>query len=77
MARQWRAELAELTSEWDRVASERIDVVKQSGGGSQGGDFGFAADAMRINRAIDADRGRAVIESRIKELRNLLERLDG
>jgi len=76
MARQWRAELAELLSVWDRVASERIDVVKQAGGGSHGGDFGFTADAMRINRVIDADRGRVGIEARVKELRILLEGLD-
>jgi len=76
MARQWRTDLAELIYKWDQAASERVDVVRQSGGGSAGGDFAFAADAMRINRMIDSDRGRADIEARIQELRNLLDGLD-
>ena len=76
MERRWRAELLELETDWDRLADTRIDVVKQAGGGSAGGDFGFAADAQRLNRAIDKVHGRAQIEKRIKELRSLLAELD-
>jgi len=77
MERRWRSELIELEADWDRLARTRIDVVKQAGGGSAGGDFGFAADAQRLNRAIDEVHGRAGIEDRIKELRSLLAELDG
>ena len=58
------------------LAHARIDVVKQAGGGSGGGDFGFAADAQRLNRVIDKVHDRAGIEERIKELRSLLAELD-
>ena len=67
-----RTELAQLEAEWDRLRRTRIDVVKQAGG-SPGGDFGFATDAMQINRAIDAAGGREDLERRIKELRARLE----
>ena len=66
------AELERLEREWDELRKRRIDVVKQAGGGSVGGDFGFATDAQRINRSIDESGGRAEIEARIKELRNRL-----
>lgn len=66
------AELETLERRWDQLSKQRIDVVKQAGGGSVGGDFGFAADAQRINRSIDETGGRAKIEARIKELRNRL-----
>ncbi len=71
MERRWRAESIELEAAWDRLAHTRIDVVKQAGGGSAGGDFGFAADAQHLNRVIDEVHGRAQIEDRIKELRSL------
>jgi hypothetical protein len=66
------AELERLERRWEELSKQRIDVVKQAGGGSVGGDFGFAADAQRINRSIDESGGRAEIEARIKELRNRL-----
>jgi len=66
------AELERLERRWDDLSKQRIDVVKQAGGGSVGGDFGFATDAQRINRSIDESGGRARIEARIKELRNRL-----
>jgi hypothetical protein len=66
------AELERLERRWKDLSKQRIDVVKQAGGGSVGGDFGFATDAQRINRSIDESGGRAEIEARIKELRNRL-----
>lgn len=66
------AELHQLEKQWDALAAGRIDVVRQAGGGSMGGDFGFAADAMRINREIDAATGRAELEARIKRVKELL-----
>jgi hypothetical protein len=68
-----RAELQRLESAWDRLQKTRIDPVKQAGGGSIGGDFGFAADAVRINQQIDSAAGRADLERRIMELRTLLD----
>jgi hypothetical protein len=72
-----RAELERLLDAWDRLAKQRIDPVKQAGGGSTGGDFGFAADAVRLNQAIDAAGGREELERRIRELKARLESLDG
>ena len=66
------AELERLERRWNELSKRRIDVVKQAGGGSVGGDFGFATDAQAINRSIDESGGRAGIEARIKELRNRL-----
>lgn len=70
------AELQRLEAQWDALADDRIDVVKQAGGGSTGGDFGFAADAMRLNREIDANSGRAQLEARILRLKQQLKTLD-
>lgn len=71
-----QTELHQLEKQWDTLAADRIDVVRQSGGGSMGGDFGFAADAMRINREIDASTGRAELEARIARLREQLKAVD-
>jgi hypothetical protein len=71
-----QAELHQLEKQWDALAADRIDVVRQAGGGSMGGDFGFAADAMHINREIDASTGRAELEARIVRLRERLKALD-
>lgn len=70
------AELRRAEEQWEALADDRIDVVKQAGGGSLGGDFGFAADAMRINREIDAASGRADLEARIIRLKEQLAALD-
>ena len=72
MERRLRGELIELEIAWGRLADTGIDVVKQAGGGSGGGDFAFAADAQRPNRAIDEVHGRAQIEGRIRKPRSLL-----
>ena len=74
--RRWRVELAELEADWERLAHTRIDVVERAGGGSAGGDFGFTAHAVQLNRAIDEAHGRGRVEDRIKELRSLLAEMD-
>jgi hypothetical protein len=63
-----RAELERMVAAWERLQKQRIDVVGQAGG-SQGGDFAFTADAMGLNRAIDAVGGRDELERRIQELK--------
>lgn len=68
-----QAELEHLLGRWDALQKERIDVVAQSGGGSQGGDAFSGAHAVRVNLQIDAARGRDQIESRIAEIRRLLD----
>lgn len=70
--REMLLELERLTDAWDRLQKDRIDPVKQAGGGSAGGDFGFAADAVRLNQAIDAAGGREELERRIRELKRRL-----
>lgn len=66
------AELASLVDRWDAIQEQRIDVVLQSGGGSQGGDAFSGAYAVRMNQEIDQALGRDRIESRIAEIRRLL-----
>ncbi len=68
------AELAELRERADELRKRRIDPVKQAGGGSSGGDFGFAADAWRLNRHIDAASGIDGILARISEIEEILDR---
>lgn len=70
------AELEHLLHRWDGIQKERIDVVAQSGGGSQGGDAFSGAHAVRVNQQIDAARGRNEIESRIAEIRRLLAKTE-
>jgi hypothetical protein len=67
------AELEGLLDRWDGIQDQRIDVVMQSGGGSQGGDAFSGAHAVRMNQEIDRALGREQIESRIAEIRRLLE----
>ena len=71
------AELAGLLDRWDGIQDQRIDVVMQSGGGSQGGDAFSGAHAVRMNQEIDQALGREQIELRIAEIRRLLEPPDG
>ena len=69
---QARAELADIERRLEQIAASRIDVVKQAGGGGQGGDFGFATDALKLNWKIDEAAGRAELEARAHELRSLI-----
>jgi hypothetical protein len=70
------AELEGLLARWDALQSQRIDVVMQSGGGSFGGDAFSGAQAVELNRKIDASHGREAIEVRIAEIRQLLADTD-
>ncbi len=67
-----RAELKEqldrLVKAWDRLQRQRIDVVKQAGD-LAAGNFGFTADAVRLNQQIDVASGRDELEGRIRELK--------
>ncbi|HSG77947.1 MAG TPA: hypothetical protein VLD62_00075 [Acidimicrobiia bacterium] len=65
-------ELEVLRKRWLDLQRERIDVVKQAGD-LAAGNFGFTADAVRLNRAIDEAGGRAELEARIRRLRELLD----
>ncbi|MDH5372461.1 MAG: hypothetical protein OEX97_05920 [Acidimicrobiia bacterium] len=66
------AELERLTARWQELQDQRIDIVMQSGGGSQGGDAFSGAHAMELNRKMDVAHGRDQIEARIAEIRRLL-----
>lgn len=71
-----REELRGAEARLDDLLRRRIDVVKQAGGGGMGGDFGFTADAMAINREIDAAQDRQGLEARIRDLRTRLAELE-
>lgn len=71
------AELRRLEKAWKRLQRQRIDPVRQAGGGSSGGDFGFATDAILLNQQIDEAQGRDELEDRIRELRARLDEMDG
>lgn len=71
-----REELRRLVGAWERLQRTRIDPVKQAGGGSAGGDFGFASDAVRLNHQIDAAFGRDELERRIRDLKARLRELE-
>lgn len=71
-----RQELRAAEARLEDLHRRRIDVVKQAGGGSMGGDFGFTADAMEINRGIDKANDRAGLEARIRDLRSRLAELE-
>ena len=68
-------QLTRLVAAWDRLQRQRIDVVKQAGD-LAAGNFGFASDAVRINRRIDAAAGREDLESRIREIKAKLQQFD-
>lgn len=61
-------ELDRLHKAWDRLQKQRIDVVKQAGD-LAAGNFGFTADAVRLNQQIDVAAGRDELEGRIRELK--------
>jgi hypothetical protein len=71
-----REQLRGAEAQLDELLGRRIDVVKQAGGGGLGGDFGLTADAMKINREIDAAQDRAGIEARVRALRAKLAQLE-
>ncbi len=75
-AEQVRAELRAIEHQLEGILASRIDVVKQAGGGSAGGDFGQALDAHKLNRHIEEAAGRPALEARAHDLRNQLEELD-
>lgn len=72
---QVREELRAAEAQLDELLGRRIDVVRQAGG-SMGGDFGFTADAMKINREIDKAQGRTGLEARVRALRAKLAELE-
>ena len=69
---QMRAELAAGERKLKELDGQRIDVVRQSGGGGQGADFGLAMDALKPHWQIDQGSGRAGLEARAAELRRRL-----
>jgi hypothetical protein len=74
-AEQIRSELERIERQLAGIRATHIDVVKQAGGGSGGGDFRFATDAFILNRQIDEAAGGPALEARAQELRNQLDAL--
>jgi len=70
-----KEQLSRLIKAWDRLQRQRIDVVKQAGD-LAAGNFGFTADAVRLNQKIDAASGRDELERRIRELKAKLAEMD-
>lgn len=68
-------ELARLDKAWDRLQRQRIDVVKQAGD-LAAGNFGFTADAVRLNQKIDIASGRDELERQIRELKAKLAQME-
>ena len=68
-------QLTRLIQAWDRLQTQRIDVVKQAGD-LAAGNFGFTSDAVRLNQQIDLAAGRDELEQRIRELKAKLGRFD-
>jgi septal ring factor EnvC (AmiA/AmiB activator) len=71
---QARADLADVERRLSALGDARIDVVKQAGGGSAGGDFGFATEAHRLNEQIDVATGRADLLRRRRDLQEWIGR---
>ena len=65
-------ELEEAERRWVELQHERIDPIKHSGG-DFGGDIKAGVDVIYMNKRIDAAQGRAELETRIAELRRVLE----
>jgi DNA repair exonuclease SbcCD ATPase subunit len=63
-----KEQLDRLVKAWDRLQKQRIDVVKQAGD-LAASNFGFTADAVRLNQQIDFASGRDELEGRIRELK--------
>ncbi len=70
-----KEQLSRLIKAWDRLQRQRIDVVKQAGD-LAAGNFGFAADAVRLNQQIDVASGRDELERRIREVKAKLAAME-
>ena len=68
-----REELATVEHRLAAIDATHLNVVRQAGGGSAGGDFAFAIDAQKLNQQIDEGAGRATLEARAKQLRRWIE----
>ncbi len=70
-----RRRLAGLYAERAAILDMHVDQVRQAAGG-EGRVRGFAADAQRLNSAIDEGAGRAEIEAKILRLEKRLAALE-
>ena len=70
-----REELAAVERRLAAVDASHVNVVRQAGGGSAGGDFAFAIDAQNLNAQIDKGADRAGLEARARQLRRWIEDL--
>ncbi len=70
-----RQELAAVERRLAAVDASHVNVVRQAGGGSAGGDFAFAIDAQNLNKQIDEGADRAALEARARQLRRWIEEL--
>ena len=70
-----RQELAAVERRLAAVDASHVNVVRQAGGGSAGGDFAFAIDAQKLNQQIDEGADRAILEARARQLRRWIEEL--
>lgn len=64
--------LNRLEARWEQLRKERINLISQAGGGSEGGDFGFVSDAAEINRQIDEANDLQELETEIADIRRRL-----
>ncbi len=70
-----REELAAVERRLAAVDASHVNVVRQAGGGSAGGDFAFAIDAQKLNQQIDEGADRPALEARVGLLRRWLKEL--
>ena len=70
-----RRRLEGLYAERAAILEMHVDQVRQAAGG-EGRVRGFAADAQRLNKAIDEGAGRAELEERIRKLEQRLHALE-
>ncbi len=70
-----RQELAAVERRLAAVDASHVNVVRQAGGGSGGGDFAFAIDAQKLNQQIDEGAHRPALEARAELLRRWLKEL--
>jgi len=70
---QIHSELEAIEQRLAAIDASHVDVVKQAGGGSAGGDFAFAIDAQKLNQQIDEGADRPALEARARQLRLWIE----